>query len=89
MMTFLHYGERVGIGLESYTSRAVGVAKMIDKKVRFDRVTLRPQIVVADEKSAKKARQLINNARRACLVSHSLLPAIEITLDAEISVKNG
>lgn len=89
MMTFLHYGERIGIDLKRYESRAEGVAKMIDKRSRFDRIALHPKIVVADETSAKKARQLIHNTKRACLVSHSLLPDIEVTLDAEISVEDG
>lgn len=86
MMTFIHYAERIGIELRSYASRAEGIARIVDKKTRFDRITLWPKIVVADEKSAKKAKQLIHNTRRACLVTHSLHPEIEITMEAEILV---
>jgi len=89
MMTFLHFAERIGVELKSYQSRAEGVAGMIKNKSRFARIRLWPKITVADEASAKKARQLINNTKRACLVSHSLNPEIEVTMDAEISVADG
>ncbi|NOZ19628.1 MAG: OsmC family protein [Planctomycetes bacterium] len=89
MMTFLHYAEKISIELRAYRSRAEGVAKLIEKRTRFDRVHIRPEIEVADEKSAKKARQLIHNVKRACLVTHSLNPDIEITMDAKITVADG
>ncbi|MEW6359965.1 MAG: OsmC family protein [Planctomycetota bacterium] len=89
MMTFLHYGGKIGIALRAYKSRAEGVAKLIEKSTRFDRIHIQPRIVVADEASAKKARQLINNVKRACLVTHSLNPDIEITMDAQVIVDHG
>lgn len=55
-----------------------------DRRYRFDRVTLRPRVGVADEAAREKALRLLAKAEEACLITRSL--SSEVAVEPEVEV---
>jgi organic hydroperoxide reductase OsmC/OhrA len=75
MLWFLSIAGRRGFVVDSYTDDAFGVMeKNADGKVAFTRITLRPKIAFAGEKtpSADELASLHHRAHEECFIANSL-----------------
>jgi organic hydroperoxide reductase OsmC/OhrA len=79
MTTFRAIAELSGVVVLEYGDRASGrLIRAEDRLYRIDRVTLRPEIVIADPDQIDRARRLLDKAERACLISRSVDCQIEL-----------
>jgi organic hydroperoxide reductase OsmC/OhrA len=79
MTTFRAIAELSGVVVLEYGDRASGrLIRAEDLLYRIDRVTLRPEIVIADPDQIDRARRLLDKAERACLISRSVDCQIEL-----------
>jgi organic hydroperoxide reductase OsmC/OhrA len=84
MTTFRAIAAASGVEVLEYQGRAVGrLIRGDDRLYRIERVTLRPEIVIADVDQVDKARRLLEKAERACLISRSV--SSQIVLDGSIT----
>jgi organic hydroperoxide reductase OsmC/OhrA len=82
MTTFLALAGRKELEVVAYESSAVGVVSLVDGKLRFTSIVLRPRITVATA-DAERARLLVHEAEAGCLVSASL--STPVTVKPEIT----
>jgi organic hydroperoxide reductase OsmC/OhrA len=79
MTTFRAIAAASGVEVLEYQDRATGRLILADDRLyRIERVTLRPEIVIADADQLDKARRLLDKAERACLISRSVNSHIEL-----------
>jgi organic hydroperoxide reductase OsmC/OhrA len=79
MTTFRAIAEASGVEVLAYDDRVTGRLSLADDRLyRIERVTLRPEIVIADADQVDKARRLLDKAERACLISRSVNSQIEL-----------
>lgn len=72
MTTFLAFAERAGLGFTSYRGDAEGTLELVDGKFQFTTITLRPQVTLKSGEDRAKARQILDKAEAACLISNSM-----------------
>lgn len=72
MMTFLAMAERAGLAFTSYESAAEGKLELVEGKLQFTAVTLKPTVTLPANANATKAKELIEKAEANCLVSNSI-----------------
>ena len=77
-LTYLFLAARHTIVIAAYSDEATGTLAMQDGRMRMTHVVLRPKIVVADEASANKARELVGRAHRACFIANSVNCTVDI-----------
>ena len=82
MMTFLAMAERAGLAFTSYESAAEGKLELVEGKLQFTAVTLKPTITLPANADAVKAKELIEKAETNCLVSNSI--KAKVSLEATI-----
>ena len=72
MLTLKLFCERVDVNFKSYKSRGVGTIEVVNKKVKFTKVDIYPEICVVDEVAYKKVQRLVNAANKNCLITESV-----------------
>jgi organic hydroperoxide reductase OsmC/OhrA len=82
MTTFLYFAERSGISFESYESGIRGDVELVDGKFVFTRITVTPQVIIADESIRQKVGVTLNRSKKYCLISASV--KTPITVDSNI-----
>lgn len=78
MSTFLAFAERMGLAYTGYESEAEGTVQLVEGKLRFTSVLLKPRITLKEGEDAAKARQVLTKAEEHCLVSNSITPRVSI-----------
>jgi len=78
MMTFLAMAERAGLAFTSYESVAEGRLELVDGKLQFTAITLKPTITLAASADAAKAKELIEKAEANCLISNSMKATVSL-----------
>lgn len=78
MLTFLSFAQHKELPLVSYTSEAEGTLEFVDGGYRFTRIVLRPQIRVREAAAIAAARETLEDAHRACLISNSMRSEIVV-----------
>ena len=87
LTTFLAVAELSGLPLVTVEVPAEGsLARGEDRRYRFERVTLRPRILLAGEEDRERARRLVDKAEAACLVTRSLATEVVVEPVLEVSV---
>lgn len=80
MATFRSIAKASGLEILHYSDATTGhLERGADRMFRFDRVTLRPHVVIADPSKTDRVIRLLQKAESACLISRSV--ASEIVLD--------
>jgi peroxiredoxin-like protein len=69
---------------EALEVRAEGVVEKTEQGYRFTRVRLQPVLSIKTEEDREQAARLLAKAARACLVSHSLVSALEFAPAIEV-----
>jgi peroxiredoxin-like protein len=85
LLTFAAYAQNKGLDLVSYESPAEGTLEMVEGKYRFTQVVLRPQIAVRAQESLERARQILENAHRDCLVTNSVTATVQVVPDIRVA----
>lgn len=84
MTTFLAFAERAGLSFDSYDSEAEGRLEMVDGKLQFTTITVRPRITVRSESDQVKAKEIIEKAETMCLIANSI--KAKVSVEPAISV---
>lgn len=88
MTTFHAIAAASQLEVVSYSDDPVGhLIRADDRMYRFDRVTLRPRVVIADADKVDKARRLLDKAGHACLVSRSVSSEIHLEPVIEVAAR--
>lgn len=86
MTTFRAVAEASGLDIVEYTDQSSGhLQRGEDRLYAFDKVILRPRVVIDDESKVERATRLLHKAESVCLVSRSV--ASEIVLEPTIEVR--
>lgn len=73
MTTFTAIAEYSKLSYESLNVRAIGkMAKNEDGKFVMSEITLKPELVITDEKFVDKAERILEKAESNCLISRSI-----------------
>lgn len=83
-LTYLFLAARKGVHVISYSDDADGHLEMSDGKLRMTRVTLRPRIVLAEQASEARARELVPRAHAGCFIANSV--TTDVRIEPRISV---
>ena len=72
MSTFLAVAERGGLAFSSYESAAEGRLELVEGKLQFSAITIKPTITLKSVADMAKAKELIEKAEANCLISNSM-----------------
>lgn len=73
MLSFLHVAVKHGVVVTDYRDEAFGFLKLNrDGSGQFERVTLRPQVTVADAAQVELAGRLHHEANQVCFIARSV-----------------
>lgn len=85
MTTFRAIASASGVEVVDYRDEATGRLVLDDDRLyRIDRVTLRPEVIVAAADHVERTYRLLDKAERACLISRSA--RVEILLEPRVNV---
>lgn len=82
MLTFVPMIEKYHLPVEAYFSEASGVLELAAGDYRFTRIVIKPTIVINDATGAGKVLEIVEHARRDCLVANSI--RTELTIEPDI-----
>jgi organic hydroperoxide reductase OsmC/OhrA len=86
MLSFLHVAVKHGVVVTDYRDEALGLMRLNrDGSGQFERVTLRPQVTVADAAQMELAGRLHHEANQVCFIARSVNFPVEhepVTLTA-------
>ena len=86
MTTFRAVAEASGLEILDYSDQSSGhLQRGEDRRYSFDKVTLRPRVVIDDESKVERTIRLLHKAEAACLISRSV--ASEIVLAPTVEVR--
>jgi organic hydroperoxide reductase OsmC/OhrA len=86
MTTFRAVAEASGLEILDYSDQSSGhLQRGEDRRYSFDKVTLRPRVVIDDESKIDRTLRLLDKAEAACLISRSV--ASEIVLEPTVEVR--
>lgn len=91
LMTFLVCAEREGLQLQGYESAAEGVLEKVDGKYRFTEISLHPHLILKSEEQIPRARGILEEAHKDCLLINSVTAAVHVFPDfrATLATKAG
>lgn len=72
MTTFTAIAEYSKLNFENLQVNAVGKMGKVDGKFAMTEVTLKPVLMITDEKHEAKARRIMEKAEAACLITRSI-----------------
>ena len=85
MTTFRSIAAMAGVDVVSYEDAATGeLLRGDDRLYRIETVTLRPRVVIKDERHVDRTLRLLNKAERACLIGRSV--NTQVSLEPEVTV---
>jgi peroxiredoxin-like protein len=86
MTTFLAIAENSNLQFSSFECDAEGKLEKVDGRFMMTEVTLRPKVVITQEKDKERAFRIVEKAENACLISNSVKS--KINLETEIILKD-
>ncbi|MDZ7716803.1 MAG: OsmC family protein [Balneolaceae bacterium] len=84
MTTFLAIAEYSKLLFEDLKVEAVGKLDKVDGKFVVSEIILKPELMLAEDRHADKAKRIMEKAEAACLISRSV--KTEIILESKVSV---
>lgn len=72
MTTFLAIAENSKVNFVSYKCSGVGKLEKVDGKFMMSEITLKPEIVVQEEKDIERTERIIHKSENHCLISNSI-----------------
>jgi peroxiredoxin-like protein len=86
MTTFLAIAENSNLQFASFDCDAEGKLEKVDGKFMMSEVTLKPRVVIKQEKDRERAVRIVEKAENACLISNSVKS--KINLEIEVKLEN-
>jgi peroxiredoxin-like protein len=86
MTTFLAIAENSNLPFSSFECDAEGKLEKVDGKLMISEVTLKPKVIILQEKDRERALRIVEKAENACLISNSVKS--KINLETEIILNN-
>jgi peroxiredoxin-like protein len=84
MTTFLSIAENSNLQFTSFECSAEGKLDKHEGKFMITEITLKPRVVIKQEKDRERAQRIVEKAESACLISNSVKSTIH--MDVEIIV---
>lgn len=78
MTTFVAYAQHKNVQLVGYESEAEGVLENVEGKYRITKVTLHPHVMLKSEEDVRQAREILEDAHRACFITNSTTAEVEL-----------
>ncbi len=72
MGTFLAFAAHKGFEIIAYEDSAEGVMEVVERKLKFTKVTLHPKLTIAREEDRQTALKLLEDAHNSCAISNSV-----------------
>lgn len=72
MLSYLAVCARKNIAVTAYHDEAWGKMEMLEGKLRFTQVILRPVVAITNTSNLEKARRLHHNAHETCFIANSV-----------------
>jgi len=72
MNTFVAFARHKSLEFTAYVDSADGVVEVVDRKLRFTGVTLRPTVTITREDDREIALKLLEDAHHSCAISNSV-----------------
>jgi peroxiredoxin-like protein len=85
MTTFLAIAENSTLEFVNFSCQAKGTLELVEGKLMMSEISLKPTVVIHNEKYRDKAIRVIKKAENACLITHSIKS--KITMEITIEVK--
>ncbi|RPI66214.1 MAG: OsmC family peroxiredoxin [Ignavibacteriales bacterium] len=86
MTTFLSIAENSNLQFTSFDCKAEGKVEKIEGKFMLSEITLKPEVVIKQEKDKERTFRIVEKAENACLISNSVKS--KINLETEVKVEN-
>ena len=86
MATFLWLCDKKEVNIESYTSRSLGTAQMVDNSMKFNSIIVKLKIGMSDGKDKSEIERILQQISKWCLISNSI--KTEIKIKAELFIDN-
>ncbi len=86
MMTFKAAADRSNLEVKEYQSRIESIIEVTGKGLAFSKISVKPNITVDSPQDKEKILQLMEKAKKRCLISNSIKAEIEIT--PQVTVKS-
>lgn len=88
MTTFLAIAENSRLDFENLEVKATGKLGKKDGKFMVTEISLRPELLIADEAHADKAHRILEKAEAACLISNSIKTKIILKPQVIVGSRN-
>lgn len=72
MTTFLAIAENSKLEFKSFNCKAKGKLDQVDGKFLMTEITLKPKVVLVNEKDKDRALRVLEKSEKACLISNSI-----------------
>ncbi|MEA1964912.1 MAG: OsmC family protein [Candidatus Aerophobetes bacterium] len=89
MTTFLYYAKKQKLEFLSYQSYAEGTVEIVEKKLVFSTIEVKPKILVTSDKDVKEAKRVLRFSERNCLVSNSIKSRIILNSEVKVDSQKG
>jgi organic hydroperoxide reductase OsmC/OhrA len=86
MLTFLYQMQRRKLEVLAYESSAQGTLEHSDGKHRVTRIVVQPRVSLRSEKDIAAAREAIKDTAELCMISNSILAAVQLDPRFEVSL---
>jgi peroxiredoxin-like protein len=87
MTTFTAIAENSKLEFRSLHIKSMGTMSRLDGKFWMSKVTLKPLLVIADEKHEQKAYRILQKAEEVCLISRSIKSEIVFEPEVQVAVE--
>lgn len=84
MTTFVAIAGYSKLSFEDLQVAATGKLGKIDGKFMVTEIILNPELTIADEKFADKAKRIMEKAEEACLITRSI--KTEVTFEPKVTI---
>jgi len=84
MTTFFYFVRKLNVEILSYYSDAEGQVEKQKDGFRFTNVEVRAEVILGQQQSAEKVRELGDLAEKYCLVSRSLACPVQYSLVVQV-----
>ena len=84
MTTFLYYAQRQGLEFVSYASEAEGVLELIEGRLIFSEIKIKPLIFIKQDSDIQKTKEIIGLSEKNCLISNSIKCEVKVLPEIKI-----
>ena len=86
MTTFLHYAQKENLEFISYQSQAEGILELIEGRLIFSVIKVKPLVFVKQDLDRQKVKEIIELSEKNCLISNSIKCKVSVLPEIKIGV---